>query len=128
MGSTDGNPAPIAFKGKGSHSGSPDEPTFEPSAGAPDAARPEAAATAVNQIADSFREMLMRAVETTNPSQLAALTNMVSTMGLQAGDGVSQQEIDKMAKTLSSLSVGRLPQGVQLRPAAGVSFETQAVL
>lgn len=74
-------------------------------------AAPEAA-NAVNQLADSFREMLMRAVET-DPSQLQALTSLVSRMGVEAG-GPSQGEIDKMAKSLSGLSVGRNPQGVHL--------------
>jgi hypothetical protein len=76
-------------------------------------AAPEAK-NAVNQLADSFRQILLRAVET-DPSQLQMLTEMVSTMGLQVGDGASQQEIDKMAKSLSNLSVAKQPQGVQHR-------------
>jgi hypothetical protein len=73
---------------------------------------PPEAEIAVNQLADSFRQMLMRAVET-DPSQLQALSSLVASMGLQAKDGASQQEIDKMAKSLSSLSVGKA-RGVQL--------------
>ena len=75
-------------------------------------ARPEAA-NAVNQLADLIRELLILAVET-DPSQVQALTDMVTKMGLKAGDGPSQEDIDKMAQSLTKLSVDRQPAGVQL--------------
>ena len=93
------------FSGRGSRPGADAPSTAQD-------ARPEAA-NAVNQLADSFRELLMRAVET-DPTQVQALTDMVTKMGLKAGDGPSQEDIDKMAQSLTRLTVDRQPTGVQL--------------
>lgn len=93
-------------------SGRSSRPAADTRSGAQDA-RPEAA-NAVNQLADSFREMLMRAVET-DPSQVHALTDMVTKMGITAGAG--QKDIDKMAQSLNCLSVDRQPTGVHLSTA-----------
>lgn len=76
---------------------------------------PPDAAKAVDKLAESFREMLMRAVES-DPSQVRALTSLVSNLGLEAGDGTSQQEIKKMTESLNKLSVGKDAIGALMCP------------